>query len=159
VTDLAIAVLRRRLPDLVSLVGIEGPKPADVAAYCEPDSVANEYDGKWGWVAAQVSFPEPWKGLCCMGLSFDRGKSGDTCTPYVTFMCCDSRAATFTKLRSAFRDRDREGYYYDDGARSRECGFCWQLQDPLAMSAEFEKMMDYVIDVWKQIGGWNQLPG
>ncbi len=157
VTDMAVAVWRRRLPDLVSVVGIGGSAPTAAAAYCNPDKVEDECDGNWAWVAARVWFPEPWNGYCSLGLSFDRGGTGDTCTPYVTFACDGRRAATFMKLRSAFRDRDREGCYYDDQP-SRECGFAWKLQNPLTMTAEFEKMMDYVIDVWDQIGGWHQLP-
>jgi hypothetical protein len=157
VTDSAIAVWRKRLADLVSAVGIEGPAPTGVAAYCNPDGVGNECNGNWAWVAARVWFPEPWNGFCYLGLSFDREETGDACRAHVTFMCSSSRAATFTKLKSGFRDQDRDGFYYDDEP-SRECGFTWTLRDPLAMTPEFEKMMDYAVDVWKRIGGWKQLP-
>ena len=54
VTDIAVTVLRKRLPELVSAVGIEGLTPAAVAAYCYPDSMDTECDGNWAWVAARV---------------------------------------------------------------------------------------------------------
>lgn len=156
VTDSAIAVLDNRLAELANAVGIERPRLSGAAAYCNPDSVGNDCDGNWAWVAARVWFPEPWNGFCYLGLSFGREEAGDTCTAQVTFMCSSNRSATFTKLKSAFRGQDQRGHCYEDEP-SRECGFTWTLQDPLATTSEFEKMMDYAVGVWKRIGGWNQL--
>jgi hypothetical protein len=121
VTDIAASTLRARLPELVSAVGIQGPRPSDVIRYCDPDGVGSECDGNWGWITACIWFPAPWEGNCHLGLSFERNEISNSVAPYVTFMSGQFRyAGVFTKVNSAYRrsgDRDREHYYDDSGSQ------------------------------------------
>jgi len=155
VSDAATLVLKRRLPDLVRAVGISGPKSSDVNRYCKPDFA--DHDGGWAWIASGVWFPEPWGQSAYLGLNFSRGETGDESRPSVIFTATFRRAGDYTKLKSAFRDRAREEYYYDED-HDWECGFIWELQNPLEMESQFNKMIDYAIQIWKQIGGWSRLP-
>ena len=152
VTDIAVEVLKARLPEFASAVGIQGLRSDDVWPYYNPSGAENEWDGNWAWLTARIWVPEPWSGRCHLGLRFDRGEDENS-TARVTFMCGEGRVAVFTKLKSAFQDRE---FYFTD-VDSRECGFHWKLENPTAVQNEFQKMMDYVVSVWSQLGGWNRL--
>ncbi len=152
VTDVAVEVLKARLPELASAIGMQGLQPDSVWPYYNPDGMKNAWDGNWAWLTARIWVPEPWNGACHLGLSFDRVENGGSRT-YATFMNGEGSAALFAKLRAAYRHHDS---YYED-ADSRECGFSWDLKDPLTLRAELQKIMDHVINVWTQLGGWNHL--
>jgi hypothetical protein len=154
VTDIAIIVWNRRLPELVSAIDIQGLAPSIVGYHYDPDAVGSEWDGNWAWVTARAWFSEPLASQCHLGLTFDRNEIDATSNPYVTFACTCSKAPTFKRLKSSFLGRE---HYFDNGI-SKEVGFCWKLEDPLSLEADLNRMMDYVISVWKNIGGWGQLP-
>ena len=88
-----------------------------------------------------------------------RSQRGEASTAYVTFMHEELRRTVFDNLIPADRlsggGEDREHHY--ERAQNRDCGFSWKLENPLAIQEEFQRMMDYVINVWIQIGGWNKL--
>ncbi len=133
--------------------------PNDVYRYCDPDGIeANGCDGSWGWLTGRIRLPA--RGCDChLGLSFERSEVSNSTTPYVTFMSQNFRyAADFEKVKSAFRGpgvRERDYYYYY--GEERQCGFSWELENPLALREHFQQMMDYVISVWTEIGGWSKL--
>jgi len=156
VSDAATVVLKRRLPELVSAVGISGPKSGDVARFCKPDYASPDRDDNWAWIASGVWFPEPWGQFSYLGLSFSREVTADESSPYVTFTATFKRAGDYAKVKSEFRDRGREEHYYDVD-QDYECGFMWELDKPLEMESEFTKMIDYAIEIWKQVGGWSHL--
>ncbi len=156
VSDAATIVLKRRLPELARAVGISGPKVSDVVHSCEPDYQSSDRDGTWAWIGSAVWFPEPWGQSAYLGLSFKRQEAGDESRPYVTFSSICKRAGDYTKLKLAYRDRGGKEYY-DDENQTWDCGFCWELENPVELESQFSKMMDYAIDVWNQIGGWDHL--
>jgi hypothetical protein len=157
VADAVVVVLGKRLLDLVKAVDIRGPTPESITRFCYPDDVDAECDGNFAFIGSRVWFPEPWGENSYLGLSFNRDETGDESKPYVTFSCVSHRSRDFTKLKIAFSDRDPEGSYYADD-KEWDCGFTRELQNPATMELEFDTLTDYVIGVWRQIGGWSGLP-
>lgn len=157
VTDRAIVVWNEKYLSLVNAIGIQGAATTNFVRYCEPSDINNECDGNWAWVAARTFFQEPLNINGYLGLSFERKTTGELSEPHVTFMCQSAKKATFDKIKGAFRGRD---YYYTNDV-DRECGFYWKPENPLLLEEEFKKMMNYVIEVWRGVGGWdglNKLP-
>jgi hypothetical protein len=107
VTGTAVAVLKARLPELVSAIGSQGAVgPNDVDRYCDPDGIeAKGWDGSWGWLTGCIRLRAP--GCDChLGLSFERSEVSGSRTPYVTFMSQNFRnAADFEKVSQRSADR------------------------------------------------------
>jgi hypothetical protein len=154
VTDKAVSVFKARLPELMSAIDLEGAVSTNVYRYCNPDGFNPEWDGTWGWLAAGAWLPVPWEGSCYLGLSFWRNAVSDSAVPSVTFMSGGFRyMPVFRKVNSAYSNRN----HYYDASEAKECGFEWPLENPLTLEDDLQKMMDYVISVWTDIGGWNKL--
>ena len=75
VADIAVAVLKDKLPALKSATGFDpdqGPDRDWVDHYCKPH--IEEFDGNLTWITARVCFGKPWNSQCHLGLRFDRSE-------------------------------------------------------------------------------------
>ncbi|SRR5579884_970267 len=147
-TGIAVSVLKARVLELSSATGWPGLSQDAVSPYCLPDG-----EGNWAWLGARICV-EQLNGFCCLALCLEADENGASAA-HVTFFCGASPAAIFTKIKSAYRDCE---FYWENEDRSvRECGFRRKLENPLAMETEFQRLMDHVINVWIQIGGWSRI--
>lgn len=151
-SSVALTIVRARIQELTSALGIPGCKPGDVRPYFNPDGVGYDYDGDQAWVAAGF-FLDPCNSYFYLGLSFERDKLGNKAIPYVTSLFKAFRAPAYKKLKSILSQNQKR---YWDSDRDWECGSCWELENPLAMQEELQRMIDDVIRIWTDVGGWNQ---
>ncbi len=83
-------------------------------------------------------------------MSQDRLETTDAC---VTFIHSCQRKGTYRALKHAFISY-RDHY---DGPDERELGFSWPLSDYDGLEGELRRMMERVVEFWKNIGGWAKL--
>jgi len=151
VSDIAVSVLKLRLPALLSAFGAPRLKP-EVDLHFHLDSeVADVNDDAWilahAWLAAPLNLN------CSVGLQFERDDAGMIKRYVVGYM--EATRATPARGTAAYWDlkpvfSDRTHSWTDDDWRT--CGFRWDLQDPGALREEFEKVIDELIKAgtaWK----------
>jgi hypothetical protein len=141
-------------------MGIERLQPGPLKCYYKPDGVGyttdpggvDKWGGNWAWVTAFAKLPEPTGCDCHIGLTFNREANGSA-ESEVAVAFIAGNALTASKLKSVFAGRP---HFWNDG---KECVFSRKPAKPLQLNKELDMIMDYVISIWNDLGGWARLPG
>lgn len=155
VSGAAVKVLDEKAPRLAAKSGVPMVQNAAAQPYFAPDGFRANYDGNWALVAAKVSIDAPWKNVCYLGLNFQRQAGSGHGQAFAIFIYGSNNAALRTTLRSALKPFK---HFYDNSV-DREVGFYWPVDGSQDVDIELGNLMDYVTDVWGQLGGWERVNG
>jgi hypothetical protein len=149
IASLAQGVLRNKIGDLIQALGGKLPTADSIEPNRWPDNLETDYDGSFAWLGTHLWLTEPLSHGFDLGLSFERG-DGDS----VLVVACHTlpRKRLYNALKGLLAKRP--GGFYDDPDE-----WCLGLSTPLqsyeTIEAEFDKMMDQVIEFWTGVGGYS----
>ncbi|HMD69133.1 MAG TPA: hypothetical protein VKF42_09670 [Chitinivibrionales bacterium] len=124
----------------------------DISSYANPDSIPENYNGNWAWIAVRIPRVEYLD--CYFGLTFSQKDNFDMLCQATAMMAPGDKKTMNILLTKANSISPK---FVNDSSREVSVNETLDLNNPDSLENKLDEAIDLWIDFWKIVGGVNNL--